>query len=148
MDRLGSRLLAIGGVLNLGMALLHLCIIAIGPAAYLYFGRADLAQLAAAGSPLPASVTAGLVVIFSGFSLYGLSGAGRLGRLPLLRAGLIGVGALYTLRGLIVVLDLLGLALGQGYPVRQTLFSAAALATGLLFLVGTARQWRWLAGRS
>jgi hypothetical protein len=141
MNALGKTLLTIGGWLNIGIAILHLGIIVMGAPAYLYFGRSDLALLAARGSPLPALLTFGLALVFAGFGLYAFSGAGRLRPLPLLRIGLIFIGSVYTLRGLIVVFDLLRLMRGAGYPFRETVFSAVALAIGVIYLFGARRQW-------
>ena len=144
MNTLGKRLLRIGAWLNFGIALAHVAIAAVGPRAYLYTGRADLAAQAQAGSRLPALLTLGLAFVFLVFGLYALSGAGLIRRLPLLRVGLLAIGSLYTLRGLIVILDILRLVRGAGYPLRQTVFSALALAVGVLYLLGAGRQWRAL----
>ncbi len=140
----GKTLLTLVAVLNFGIALLHLAIIFVGASGYLYFGAADLAIMASQGSLVPAVATLILTLIFAGFGLYALSGASVIRRLPLLTVGLIFIGSIYTLRGLIVVLDLIGLALGEGYPLRQTVFSAVALTIGLMCLVGTIQQWNYL----
>lgn len=132
--------LVIGAVANFVLALLHLAIIAIGPAAYIYFGAADLGELAAQGSPLPAIVTFVLAIIFCVFGFYALSGAGLAPRLPLLTLGLIGIGSIYTLRGLILILDLIRSIQGADYPFRQTVFSGTALVIGVSILTGVALQ--------
>ncbi len=147
MNTPGRFLLTVGAWLNFAIALAHLAIVVAGPPAYLYTGRADLAQLAQTGSPLPALLTLVLAAAFLVCGLYGLSGAGRLPRLPLLRLGLLAIGGVYTLRGLIVILDVLSLVRGAGYPLRQTVFSAVALAVGLLYLLGASRRWRALGAR-
>jgi len=151
MDRLvdigGKRLLTLGAGLNFAVAILHLGIIALGAPAYLYFGAADFARLADAGSPLPALITLMLTAFFVGFALYALSGAGVIRRLPGLALGLVFISGLYILRGLIVFLDLIRLARGADYPLRQMVFSAVALAIGLVYLVGTIRQWGYLNGK-
>ena len=136
--------MTLGAGLNFAVAILHLVIIAIGAPGYLYFGAADLARLAYVGSPLPALITFVLTILFVGFAVYALSGAGFIRRLPGLKLGLIFISGIYTLRGLIVVLDLIRLARGPDYPLRQTVFSAVALAIGLVCLVGTIRQWGYL----
>jgi hypothetical protein len=141
VKRNGKPLLLIGASLNFLIALLHIGIVIVGAPAYIYFGATDLAQFAAQGSPIPAVVTLILAAIFVVFAVYALSGVGWLPRLPLLRVGLILIGCIYVLRGLIVVLDLLRLVYGMGYPVRQTIFSAIALIIGLVYLVGTFQQW-------
>ncbi len=135
----GKFALTLGAVGNFIIAVVHLAIIVIGAPAYLYFGRVDLAQLAANGSVFPALVTFALALVFVSFGLYALSGAGFIQRLPLLKLGLVFIGSVYVLRGLIVVLDLLRLVRGAGYPFRETVFSAVALIIGLTYLYGTSR---------
>lgn len=144
MNRTGKMLLTLGATLSLAIALLHVGIVVVGVPAYLYFGTADLARMAAQGSAVPALLTSALAILFGGFGLYALSGAGRLHRLPWLTAALVAVGGVYTLRGLLVVPDLVRLVRGAGYPGRQTAFSAVALCIGLMYLVGTALRWRAL----
>ncbi len=140
MGNFGKRLLMFGAAINFGIALLHLAIIVVGAPAYLYFGAADLAAMAAQGSFMPSVVTFCLAGVFVGFGAYALSGAGILRPLPLVKLGLIMIGSVYTLRGLIVVLDIFRLVRGDGYPLRQTVFSAVALAIGVVYLVGSAAQ--------
>lgn len=148
MSTLGKTLLTLGAGLNFAIAVIHIGIIVVGAPAYLYFGAADLAVLATAGSAVPPLLMLVLIVLFIGFGLYALSGAGRIRPLPLVALGLISIGGIYTLRGLIVVLDILRLIRGAGYPFRQTVFSAIALAIGLIYLIGTARQWGYLQARA
>jgi len=137
----GNTLLTLGAWLNFGIALLHVIIIFVGAPGYSYFGAAELAPMAEQGSPIPAAITAVLVLIFIAFGLYALSGAGRFRRLPLLRAALIFIGAIFTLRGLAVIFEIIYLSRGVEYPLRYAVFSAVALIVGLLYFVGTVRRW-------
>ena len=141
MHGIGKSLLLIGAGLNFVIALIHVGMVFVGAPAYLYFGTTELAGLASQGSPIPATVTLILAGVFAIFAGYGLAGAGLLHRLPLLRLGLLSIAGLYVLRGLIVVLDLIRLIRGAGYPFRQTVFSAVALLIGLVHLLGTLQQW-------
>lgn len=141
MHRTGKTLLVIGAGLNFVIALIHVGIVVIGAPAYLYFGTTELARLAGQGSPVPATVTLILAGVFAIFAGYALAGAGLIHRLPLLRSGLLSIAGLYILRGLIVVLDLIRLVRGAGYPFRQTVFSAVALLIGLVYFLGTFQQW-------
>ncbi len=93
----GKTLLTLVAALNFGIALLHLVIIVVGVPGYLYFGAAELAITASQGSPMPALVTFGLTLIFAGFGLYALSGAGVIRRLPLLTVGLIFIFTLWLM---------------------------------------------------
>jgi hypothetical protein len=128
--------LKVAALLSFFLALLHMVTIAIGARAYLYFGAAQLADLASQGSMIPALVTWGITAVFVVFGLYALAGAGTIRGLPFVRAGLVAIGAAYTLRGLVVVLDLVRLSRGEDYPVRQTVFSAVSLLMGCLYLMG------------
>ena len=140
----GQLLLTIGGIANLGVAALHVAIVFIGPRGYEYFGAPELAPLAERGSPVPALLTLALALLFAAFGFYALTGAGlvRL-RLPLLTLGLIGIGILYTLRGLFLVLEVPAWASGDvRIPFRELVFSSAALLVGVAYLMGVLLEWR------
>jgi hypothetical protein len=137
MDTSGRPWLVGAGVLSASIAALHLGIIVAGPPAYTFFGAADLAPLAAAGSPVPALLTAGLALLFTVWTWYAWAGAGLVRRPPLLRLGLWVIGAIYTGRGLALFPELLALWRGNAPPPpRFVVFSLVALATGLAYLVG------------
>ncbi len=122
------------------LCLVHVGIVIVGPLAYLYFGTADLAQLAAQGSAYPAIITFLIALCFAVFGVYSLSGAGWGRRLPLVTAVLVAISGVYILRGLVLVPDLIRLAGGAGYPFRQTVFSATSLVVGLAHLAGVAAR--------
>ena len=85
---------------------------------------------------------AALVLVVFGF--YALSGAGAIRRLPLLRLGLIGISALFLLRGLFLILDvlvMLGLLAGE-LLIQGTISTLVFLAAGLSFAVGTVLNWK------
>ncbi len=83
-------------------ALLHVGIILGGPAWYRFFGAGEqMARLAGRGVLYPAALTAGIAGVLALWALYGLSGAGAVRRLPLLRPALAGIAAVYTARGLL-----------------------------------------------
>lgn len=130
------RALLTAAALDFGIALGHVVIIAIGPPAYGYFGTGRLASLASQGSLVPAALTLGVSGLFVVFGLYALAGAGVVQRLPLTDAGVVAIGIVYTLRGLMVVPELIRL-FGGGQPAsRQLVFSAVALGIGALHLAG------------
>ncbi len=99
------------------------------------------------GDPLWLYVTSfAATALFALWGLYGLSGAGRIRRLPLLRTGLLAIGGIYTLRGLLLIPTLLlvfGLApvdnnsIPPRMLVTSLLASSVALSIGILYLVGT-----------
>ncbi len=137
-------MLVVAAVLNFAVAVLHVGIILGGGPAYRYFGAGEsFAQAADSGRAWPAVATAGLVVGFAGFGAYALSGAGLIGPLPLLRWMLIGIAALYTLRGLAVFPQALGLIVGTR---RDVVFSAVSLAVGLVHAAGVWLAWPLPAG--
>jgi len=133
----GRRFLIAGGTASFALAALHVLIVAIGPPAYLYFGRADLAGAAERGSLMPPLVTAGLTFLLSVWGVYGYSGGGLIRRVPLLRTGLVTVTLIYLARGLVLVADYSRWLAGEEYPPRQAVFSATALAIGVCYAVGT-----------
>jgi hypothetical protein len=137
-------MLKLAAAASFAIAILHLAIIFLGPEAYTAFGAPDLAALEAQGSRTPDLLTLVLVVVFTLFGLYALSGAGVIRRLLFLAVGLIAIGTIYTLRGLGVIPDLLQLARGAAIPVRQIVFSLVSLGIGLLYLMGTVRRWSFI----
>ena len=135
-------------VLSFGIALLHLAIIFAGPDAYAYFGAPDLGASEAAGNRTPDLLTALLVVLFTLFGCYALSGAGRIRRLPLLTFALLAIGAIFTLRGLAVVVETPQIVRGSAtFPTRYAVFSLVALITGVCFLMGVIADFRALGAR-
>src|SRR5688500_18418863 len=101
---MSSRFLLFGGLLTGVVALLHIAIVPGGPAWYRFFGAGErMAQLAARGSSYPAIVTATIAAILSVFTLYALSGAGVIRRLPFLRLALFLIAAIFLARGILGV---------------------------------------------
>jgi hypothetical protein len=146
----GTALLTLAGAGSAFVAGLHAVIIAVGAPAYRYFGAGEeMATQAARGSSVPAIVTAALTAVFALWAAYGFSGAGRTRRLPLLRVGLVIIGAIYTLRGLAAVPEAYWLVAGRTPPVlpRAFVFSLVSLAIGLAYLSGTRRAWSTLGAR-
>ncbi len=134
--------LVAGALCSFAIALLHLVIIFVGAPAYFYFGAASLAVQAERGSPVPALITGALTLLFVLKGAYALSGAGLLAPFPLLRTVLPIITAIYVLRGLVLVPDLIRLAQGAPYPARQAVFSAVSLGIGLVHLMGVAARGR------
>ena len=135
---LAKTCLLFGGLASLLITGLHLAL-ALRPQWYRCFGAEELAQLHKQGSPFTVLVTVGLTLMFAAWGAYALSGAGVLGRLPLLRIMLIVIGAIYILRSLMLPSELVK-AIISGQSFRFVLFSASSLVAGLLYLVGTLAQ--------
>ncbi len=135
--RIAKVILIIAGVLSLFVAVFQLYL-GISPEASAYFGGP---------TEQPVLLIASLVValVFAIWGLYGLAGAGVIRRLPLLRLGLIVIGAIYTLRGISLIPMLLILA-GiirdpQPIPAPALISTLVSLALGLAYLVGTFAAW-------
>lgn len=102
---LSTSMLIAAAATSLLVALLHVYVIARGAPAYRSFGAGEkLAGMAEHGSWLPALLTSGITAVFLVFMAYYLSGAGVLPHLPFLKFAMIGIAAIYTLRGVMVAL--------------------------------------------
>lgn len=138
---MANTYLLIGAALSAIAALLHVGCIVFGPSWYRFFGAGErMAQLAAAGSMAPALITAGIASVLGIWSLYALSGAGVIPRLPLLRIGLCVISGIYLLRGIA------GFVLAATAPGERSISfwcwsSAICLAIGALYFVGTRQAW-------
>ncbi len=141
---MGIQWLKLGGILSFAVALLHVVIIFIGAPAYRYFGAGeDMATAAESGSAFPAVLTLLLATIFAIWGLYGLSGAGVIRRLPLLKIALMLIGAVYTLRGIAVFQQLFQIVTSSAEVApREIAFSLVSLIIGLAYLIGTILNWR------
>jgi len=125
-------------VANAVAALLHVGCIVFGAPWYRFFGAGErMAQMAAAGDRYPTLVSSFIVCVLSVWALYALSGAGVIGRLPLLRLGLCLITGVYWLRGLVV--------LPLAATGRATAFwwwsSAICLGIGALHGLGLRAVW-------
>ena len=138
---MANAYLLAGAALNAIAALLHLACIYFGPSWHRFFGAGErMAQLAAAGNSAPTLITAGIAAVLGIWSLYALSGAGVIPRLPLLRTGLCVIAGIYLLRGLAGFL-LAATAPGERSVAFWCWSSVICLAIGTLYLVGTRQTW-------
>ena len=142
-----SYLLILAGVLSFCAAIFQ-AVIALIPEWSAAFGSGD----ALASNP-PLLLALGLLValLLVIFGLYGLSGAGVIRRLPLLRFGLFAISLLYGTVGInfiFQVLAMVGLLASAGpMPVYQLLVSFGAFVAALAYLVGLAVNWKRLSTR-
>jgi hypothetical protein len=141
----GSALLMLAGLLGMAVALFHV-VAAFSPVLQRQFGAPE--RLLAAGPIVMGAASLLLAAVFAAWGLYGLSGAGWLARLPLLAPCLIGIGAVYALRGVLLAPQLLaadGRVRGDIPTDRLSLLSSAvSLTIGLLYLAGTAAAWSYV----
>lgn len=131
-----NKWLILASICSAFAALAHLGCIIFGADWYRFFGAGEqMAQLAETGHWYPTAVTSVVVFALSLFSLYALSGANLIGRLPLLKLGLIVISAIYLFRGLafVVIMPL--------FPDNSLAFwlisSGICLTIGILYVVGT-----------
>ena len=96
--------LIVGGVLSAAASILHLAVIAGGPAWYRFFGAGEgMARMAERGSLYPTVVTIGIASVLAAWAAYAFAGAGLIPRLPLMRTALVLISAVYLLRGLVLI---------------------------------------------
>jgi hypothetical protein len=121
-------------------ALAHLGCIIFGGDWYRYFGAGEqMARMAEAGHWYPTVVTSIIVLLLTLWSLYALSGAHVILRLPLLRLGLVVISLIYLLRGIAFV------AIMPLFPENSLTFwlvsSGICLFIGMLYSIGTFQSW-------
>jgi hypothetical protein len=132
--------LAIGAVLSAIAALLHVCIIAGGPAWYRFFGAGErFARAAAQGRWYPVLVTIAIAAVLGTWSAYALAGAGLISALPMLKTALVAITAVYIVRGL----GYAPLVLAKGGRITPFVVwsSLICLAYGLVHLLGLVQRW-------
>lgn len=151
------KMLGVGGYLNFAIALAHI-VLFLG----MFFALDQLNALTGSvgvhiGPPSGGWVgwiklllmIAGVAGFVSLLGLYGLSGAGRIRRLPLLRAGLIFTAAIFTFHGVYQILGKVGkyqaLVAGRDVHPLLGLIPLWKLTIGILYLVGTVGLWKTLA---
>lgn len=138
-----KQLLLAAALLSFAIALFQ-AVLSLSPSLSSFFGAAELAA-----NPLLLLVTSlAATMVFALFGLYALAGASTIRRLPLLRTGLMVIGAIYALRGLLLFPELLVmvgvLSAPEPVPPQAVLSSLVALATGVLYLLGTVASWKRL----
>lgn len=140
MDRTRSIFLVIGATLSALAALLHLGCIAFGAPWYRFLGAGEqMAQMDLAGHWYPTVATLVIATMLLVWSLYALSGAGVIRKLPLTRLALCAITCVYLLRGVAFA------PLMAYFPGNSTAFwvwsSAICLAFGVVHLVGLRQVW-------
>lgn len=132
----GRSLLFVAAGCSAFVTLLHVAILVAGPPWYRYFGAPSLAARIEAGAALvPILMTVAVAAVFAVWTCYALSGAGAIRRLPLLRAALFTIAAIYLLRGVQVVPEVAAVARGA-IPLRFAVFSAFSALAGAVYLWG------------
>jgi hypothetical protein len=136
--------LVAAAALSATATLLHAGCIIFGASWYRFFGAGErMAQLSASGNVVPSVITASISVVLALWSVYALSGAGVVPKLPFVRLVLCCITGIYLLRGIA------GFAISVSAPgFRGIAFwlwsSAICLGIGALYFVGTQRAWPYL----
>jgi len=139
-------MLIIAGVLSALASLLHLAVIAGGPAWYRFFGAGEgMARMAERGSITPTLITIGIASVLAIWSAYAFSGAGLIPRLPLIRTALVLISTVYLLRGLVLVPAFF--LNGGAFEPFVLWSSLIVLVYGLAYAMGTWQAWPSLSGR-
>lgn len=139
MGTFNVPVLVVAAALTTVAALLHLVVIVQGTRGYQWCGAGDrIVAAARSGSRVPAALTCVICGVLLVWAAYALSGAGLIGRLPLLRPMLVAISSVFLLRALLGPFVLVG----NGRSARFVWVSSAiCLGYGLLFLVGLVQRW-------
>ena len=138
---MGNPFLISGAVLSVIAALLHLGCIIFGATWYRFFGAGErMAQLATAGSWLPALITSVIALVLATWALYAFSAAGVIPKLPLLRTAICIITSIYLLRGLAGFVFAM-FAPGSNGATFWWWSSAICLTIGAVHMVGTWQVW-------
>ena len=138
-----NKLLITASICSALAALAHLGCIIFGGDWYRFFGAGEqMAKMAEDGRLYPTVVTLVIVSILFIWSLYALSGARIIFRLPLLRLGLVIISAIYLIRGVAFI------SIMPMFPENSLTFwfvsSGITFTIGLLYAVGTFQEWSQL----
>lgn len=141
----GSQQLTIAAGMSFGAALLHIAVIMGGPEWYRFFGAGEgMAKLAEMGSYQPAMMTFCIALILATWGAYGLSGAGLIAQLPLLKLALCLITFVYLARGIAgFVLPFVSEhpAITQNSIMFWMVSSTICTLFGVFYLLGTINRW-------
>ena len=126
-------------------ALAHVGCIIFGGDWYRFFGAGEqMARMSEEGHWYPSVITSGIVTVLVLWSLYGLSGAGLIRRLPFLRLALCIMSSIFLVRGVSFAV------LMPMFPENGLVFwlvsSAVCLIIGICFAIGTYQEWPRISG--
>jgi hypothetical protein len=141
MPTTANTLLVLAAGCDGAAAVLHCAIVANGPVWYRFFGASPkLVAAADAGHYAPTLVTMGIAAILAIWTAYALAGSGVISPLPLTKAALIAISAIYIARG-IVGFALIG-TVRHVSPSFIIVSSMICLAIGALHALGLAQRWQ------
>jgi hypothetical protein len=140
MERTHNICLLIGASLSAIAASLHLACIVFGAPLYRFLGAGErMAHLASSGNCYPTVAALVVAAVLCIWSLYALSGAGVIRKLPWVRVALTLITGIYLLRGVAFA------PLMKYYPDNSQLFwfvsSAICVAFGVVHFIGLRQAW-------
>jgi putative oxidoreductase len=139
-----NTLLLFAGVFSFCAAVFQLVISCV-PRWSAFFGAGETLV---SNPPLLLAAGLGVTILLALWGFYGFSGAGLIRRLPLLRLGIMLIGAVYIFRGLPVIFLLLArikilLPIGD-MEIQNLLVTLGSLTAGLFYWVGLILGWKKL----
>ncbi len=135
------RLLVLGSILSFSAAASHATIAVSDLHSSGLLHKTAIYAAATAASPVFATLL--VVCLLLVWGAYALAAAGRIAPLPLMPQAIAAITALYLVRGMFVVPQMMGYNLfTTGYPVTTAdlLFSSAVLVIGLVHAAGLAQR--------
>jgi hypothetical protein len=137
-----KQLLMVACILSFAVAIFQ-AVISFSPSWSEYFGAPE-ELIANASLLIVAGIGASLVFFI--FGVFALSGAGLIRQLPFLKLGLLGIGVIYTIRGLVFLPILLKTVenpqLPSSVPPTGLESSLVSLFIGIVYLSGTLSGWK------
>jgi len=131
--------LTIAAALSLLAALAHLWCIYVGPAGYRLLGAGErMVRGAEKGKAFPTLITLFIAAVLTVWAAYALSGAGVIGRLPLLLPALCVITLVYLARGFLGPLILRKTGHTRRFVVVSSLICSGY---GVVHLVGLVQVW-------
>ncbi len=138
MQEVQNKYLIAAALLTGAAALIHLGCIFGGAPWYRFLGAGEpMAQLDLAGHWYPKAMASVIAAILSVWSLYALSGAGIIRKLPFVRLVLIGITGVFLIRGLAFV------PLQPYFPGNSMTFwlVSSSICLRLLYALGLRQVW-------
>lgn len=147
MNSASNKYLLAAAICCFAGALAHLGCIFFGGEWYRFFGAGEqMARMAEQGLWYPTIVTSIIVLVLLVWTLYGLSGAGVIKRLPLTKLALVLITSIFLLRSVSFI------RLMPMFPENSLTFwlisSGICLVIGGLFALGSWQQWSVLSAKN
>lgn len=136
----GAQALIVAGSLSAAAGLAHLACIVVGAPAYRFMGAGEkMVRAVEAGRLEPTLITLASASVLFIWAAYAFSGAGVIGRLPLLKVALPVICAVYL--GRAVAFPLLKPAFPENSQTFWLVSSGICLGIGLVHVYGITSRW-------